>query len=171
MTVQTHKHSLVALFLSWTKARKDKIPQRLPQRWNTRWNGNGAAEPVSISKAQHNNLPPYFSRFPLPSPPSAHVRQHKDSSKVSPIRSTRSSAGKTADDKVVLCFSEWTPYLLQYLGKQTVDAVLTSPLYRGSWSESLPSNLSPLERKEALRWDWEFLHSRDTNTCTPLTLE
>lgn len=171
MTVQTHKHSLVALCFSWTKARKDKIPQRLPQRWNTRWNGNRAAEPVSILKAQHNNLPPYFSCFSLPSPPSPHVRQHKDSSKVSPIKSTCSSADKTANDKVVKKYAFLIGPLIFYLGKQTVDAVLTGPLYHGSWSESLSSNLSPLEQKESLYWDWEFSHSRHTNTCTLLILK
>lgn len=105
MTVQTHKHRSVPLCFSRTKPSKDNVPQRLPRRWNTAWNGNRAAEPVSVLKARHNNHPPLSSRFLLPSPPSPRCMsgniKSPCSSKVSPIKSTYSSADKTANVKMV----------------------------------------------------------------------
>lgn len=151
MTVQTHIHRLAPLCFSWTKARKDNTPQRLPQRWNSTWNGNRAAEPVGILIAQHNNLPPYFSCFPLPSPPS-HMSDNIEtlcSSKVSPIKSTRSSADKPANVKMVKKHTFLNLTLVSYMGIQTAGAVLTDPAYHGRWSDSLSSNLSPLEKKES----------------------
>lgn len=89
------------------------------------------------------------------------------SSKVSPIKSTHSSADKPANVKMVKKHTFLNLTLIFYVEIQTVSAVLTDPGYHGRWSDSLSSITSRVEGITLLRLAIEWLSTHtQTNTNT-----